>query len=60
MKYFDVIYLSPAGNVGTHYALKAKNAQEAKTMSPIILSTGTEWSPDEFKVLDVSIGTPPS
>ena len=60
MEYFDVIYLSPVGNQGTHYSLEAKNAQEAEIMSPIILSNGTEWAPSQFTVLDVSIGKPPS
>ena len=60
MEYFDVIYLSPVGNVGTHHSLEAESAEKARMMSPVILSNGTQWSPDQFKVLDVSIGMPPS
>lgn len=51
--YFDVKYKSPVGNIGTHVAVEADTMEEAEKLSPIMLSYGTPWKPEEFTVLEV-------
>lgn len=51
--YFDVKYKSPSGNFGTHIAVEADTSEKAKKLSPVMLSYGTPWSPEEFIILEV-------
>lgn len=51
--YYDIKYKSPAGNVGTHIAVEADTEEDAVKLSPIMLSYGTPWKPEEFTVLEV-------
>jgi hypothetical protein len=57
MNYYDVKYISPAGNEGLHTAFLAKSEVEAKQQSPIWLSYGTPWKPEEWTVISV-VATP--
>jgi hypothetical protein len=57
MKYYDVDYISPAGNSGIHTAVEAESVIEAATKSPIMLSYGTPWRPEQWTVIAV-IPTP--
>jgi hypothetical protein len=52
-RYFDIAYKSPAGITGTHIAVEASNEFEASRVSPVMLSYGTPWEPEEFTVLSV-------
>lgn len=52
--YFDVTYRSPAGIVGTHFAVLAETPEDAAELTPVMLSYGTPWAPSEFQVLSVS------
>lgn len=49
--YYDVKYKSPAGIVGTHVAVEADTEEDAGKISPVMLSYGTPWKPEEFIVL---------
>jgi hypothetical protein len=51
--YFDVTYKSPSGIIGTHNAVEAQNEFEASRISPVMLSYGTPWQPEEFTVITV-------
>ena len=55
MFYFDVKYTSPVGNHGVHCALKAQNKYEAARISPVLLSFGTPWTPDQFNIVSVNL-----
>lgn len=55
MFYFDVKYISPIGNPGVHCALKAENKYEAARVSPVLLSYGTPWTPDQFSIVSVNL-----
>ena len=60
-QYFDVTYKSPKGTIGTHNAVKALNEFEASRISPVMLSYGTPWKPEEFTVMGVEVSkNPPS
>ena len=53
MQHWDVTYQSPVGITGIHYAVQAETAQEAAKTSPVMLSYGTPWTPEQFVVLTV-------
>jgi|AJXC01.1.fsa_nt_gi hypothetical protein len=57
--YFDVTYKSPSGTIGTHNAVEALNKFEASCISPVMLSYGTPWTPEEFTVLNTEISKNP-
>jgi hypothetical protein len=60
MNYYDVVYKSPVGNIGTHIAVECETAEKAKTLSPWLLSINTPWEPEEFTVISVEESkTPP-
>ena len=59
MKYFDVTYKSPVGNTGTHNAVEALNEFEASRISPVMLSYGTPWKPEEFTVINAEASKNP-
>jgi hypothetical protein len=58
-QYFDITYKSPSGTIGTHIAVEALNEFEASRISPVMLSYGTPWSPEEFTVLNTEISKNP-
>lgn len=55
MPYYDVEYISPIGNTGTHVAVESVNKYEAARISPVMLSLGTPWSPDKWSIVSVSL-----
>lgn len=52
MKY-DIHFINPVGNPGTHYALEADSPEEAAEQSPHWLAASSQWRPDQFKVISV-------
>lgn len=57
MKHYDVEYISPSGIQGTHTAVDAESVIHAAQLSPVMLSYGTPWKPEEWEVISV-IPTP--
>ena len=51
--YFDVVYISPVGIQGTHYAVEADNEFDAAAKTPVMLCYGTCYTPDQFTVISV-------
>tara|TARA_R110002124_G_scaffold277070_1_gene448168 strand:- start:212 stop:418 length:207 start_codon:yes stop_codon:yes gene_type:complete len=58
-QYYDVTYKSLRGTIGTHNAVEASNELEASRISPVMLSYGTYWTPEEFIVTAVEISKNP-
>jgi hypothetical protein len=52
MKY-DLEFINPLGNPGTHYAFEAETIEEAETLSPHWLSASSQWRPEQFKIVSV-------
>lgn len=50
-KYWDITYITPVGIHGTHYAVEGETVEEALEKTPVMLSYGTPWRPDEFKAV---------
>jgi len=53
MNYYDVEYISPVGISGLHTAVTAESVVEAAQKSPVMLSYGTPWRPEEWTVISV-------
>jgi len=53
MNYYDVEFISPVGNYGKHTAVDAESVLEAVQKSPLMLSYGTPWKPEEWTVISV-------
>lgn len=59
-KYWDITYITPVSIQGTHYAVEGETVEEALEKTPVMLSYGTPWRPDEFKaVAGVPCANPP-
>lgn len=57
--YFDVVYKTPPGHVGTHYAVKAQDLRHALEVSLIALSIGSPWAPEEFTLISAGPSVSP-
>ena len=53
MNHYNVEYISPVGNSGQHIAFPANTVIEAAQQSPVWLSYGTPWKPEEWTVISV-------
>jgi len=55
MNHYDVVFVGPSGNQGTHHCVVAETEEDAARLSPIMLSYGTPYDPDrDFRVLFVT------
>lgn len=52
MKY-DLEFINPLGNTGTHYAFEAESPEEALAASPHWLAASSQWRPDQFKIVSI-------
>lgn len=52
---FDVEYINPLGNPGTHYAVEAFSIEEAEQISPEYLAASSQWRPEQFKIISAKI-----
>lgn len=50
--YFDVVYTSPSGAIGTCHSLKARSLADAVTKTPVMLAVNTPYHENEFTVLE--------
>jgi hypothetical protein len=53
IKYFDVTYRTPSGELGEHRAVKAETKWDAAKLSACMLCYGTNYTPEQFTVLKV-------
>lgn len=54
MKY-DIEFINPLGNPGTHYGLEADSPEDAAAQSPYWLAAASQWRPDQFTVTSVKL-----
>lgn len=55
MAYYDVTYLSPLNIKGVMRAFPANSAEEAVNLSKIKITSSSQYSPDQFKILEVKL-----
>lgn len=53
MNRYDIDFINPMGNPGTHYAFEAESEEQAREQSPHWLAASSQWRPDQFKVTAV-------
>ena len=53
INYYDIKYKSAVGNIGMHIAVAAASPEAAAIISPIELTYGTPWKPEDFTVLEI-------
>jgi hypothetical protein len=58
--YWDITYITPTGIQGTHFAVEGDTVEEALQKTPVMLSYGTPWTPDQFQAVSgVPCANPP-
>lgn len=52
---FDVSLINPMGNPELMYALTAESEEDAIKKAPVLLSSSSQWRPDQFTVTAVKV-----